>query len=318
MNSRRMTLSSIPSHQRNNNNANRRDSMLPPSPGGGQSKPRKIPNGRKSMIPSLGRENAPPNHESTDTDVTMSKLPNRRRSLVPKANDGSNRVDRRHSIVPPTVKQDRDPRASSDNKIAQQKHIRELLGFLQVNGYQYPITQKSLSRPSAKDFSNIVTFMLRMVDPNFQHELSVKFEDEVALNFKCLGYPVTISKTALVAAGSAHTWPSLLAALIWLMERLQCKLIDVEEDLLNDPNRIKFETIDDLSIKSETAFYQYLGKSYAAFLTENMPELERLEVALSDRFMKDDEGIEQCIERISEVNVTYVEKIRELELESAE
>ena len=48
-----------------------------------------------------------------------------------------------------------------------------------------------------------------------------KIEDEIALGFKSLGYPFNISKTALVAAGSSHTWPTLLLALTWLIELLE-------------------------------------------------------------------------------------------------
>jgi SMC interacting uncharacterized protein involved in chromosome segregation len=38
--------------------------------------------------------------------------------------------------------------------------------------------------------------------------------------FKKLKYPFQISKTALVAVGSPHTWPTLLGALVWLAELL--------------------------------------------------------------------------------------------------
>jgi kinetochore protein NDC80 len=360
-----MTLSGIPS-QRSGNLTNRRDSIIPsPKSGSGnvlttKNGQRPIPKSRKSMIPTLGRENIPTNTiDSNNGDgknksdannssaaTSVRKIPKvRRSSIIPQnqstvvTNNNDNipmrnnttssngNSDRRGSILPPPppfphahgmMKQEKDPRIVSDNKPLQQKCIRDLLDYLLDNGYQYPVSQKSLSRPSAKEFSNILTFMLRRVDPNFQNNSQMKFEDEVALNFKCLGYPCSISKTALVAAGTAHTWPSLLAALTWLMERLQCIELDKEEDMLHNPQGTTFESIEELVIKSETAFYQYLGKSYAAFLTENMQELEHMEVALSNRFMKDDEVLEQHIERITDVNTTIVEKIRQLEHESAE
>lgn len=43
----------------------------------------------------------------------------------------------------------------------------------------------------------------------------VQIEDEVPLVFKRLRYPFQISKSALQAVGSPHTWPGLLAALAW-------------------------------------------------------------------------------------------------------
>jgi hypothetical protein len=38
--------------------------------------------------------------------------------------------------------------------------------------------------------------------------------------YKRLKYPFQISKSNLTAVGSPHTWPSLLAALTWLVELL--------------------------------------------------------------------------------------------------
>ena len=36
--------------------------------------------------------------------------------------------------------------------------------------------------------------------------------------FRQLRYPFQISKSALYAVGSQHTWPSLLTALTWLVQ----------------------------------------------------------------------------------------------------
>ena len=77
---------------------------------------------------------------------------------------------------------------------------------------------KDLSRPSAKDFHNFMTFLLRKVDPSFNTSPKRKFEDDVVVAFKVIGYPFNISKTALVAAGSPHTWPTLLLSITWLIE----------------------------------------------------------------------------------------------------
>ena len=47
-----------------------------------------------------------------------------------------------------------------------------------------------------------------------------KMEDEVPAFFKRMRYPFAISKSALFAVGSPHTWPGLLAALVWLTDLL--------------------------------------------------------------------------------------------------
>ena len=53
------------------------------------------------------------------------------------------------------------------------------------------------------------------IDPSIA---GTKYEDTLVPLLKCLRYPHTISKTALSAAGSPHTWPALVTAINWLAE----------------------------------------------------------------------------------------------------
>lgn len=72
------------------------------------------------------------------------------------------------------------------------------------------------------------------MDPGFEFSEN-NFEEEVVLIFvsnyliilwkvrdmlKTLGYPFTISKSSLSAVGSPHTWPPILAMLVWVIELL--------------------------------------------------------------------------------------------------
>jgi kinetochore protein NDC80 len=57
--------------------------------------------------------------------------------------------------------------------------------------------------------------LFKMIDENFK--FGSKSEDDIPVVFKQLRYPFQISKSSLYAVGSAHTWPYLLAALIWLV-----------------------------------------------------------------------------------------------------
>ena len=260
-----------------------------------------------------GRENLIPPSPG-GSSVTAPTASSRRKSV--------GGFDRRKSLIPPasasstqTVRTD--PRPIND-KAFQQQCIKQLLAFLLERGYEYPISHKSLSRPSAKDFMHICTFMLRLVDSNFQKG-TMKFEDEVALNFKCIGYPYTISKTALVAAGSMHTWPALLAALSWLMDHLKSKQkhetvasLEAEDD--NKP----FESLAELDQKSDKAFFDYLGKAYKAFMRNDAALTEQLESDLGDRFERDDAYLLQEVERITDLNATIVERINALSQETQE
>ena len=266
--------------------------------------PTRSARGRASMIPRMGRENAPPlpaNFKSpkpTSKSVASVSISSSRRSSV-----GG---DRRQSLANPAAPAKVDPRPVGD-KAFQQECIKQLTHFLVQSGYEYPISNKSLVRPSGKDFSNIVSFMLRKVDPAFQ-DGTMKFEDEVAMNFKALGYPFPVSKTALVAAGSPHTWPALLAALHWLMERLQ--LVSSVQDNLNESGR--FDSLEELEARTDKAFFKYLSGAYTAFLRGDEQGREHLENALADRLERDDYLIENEIQQITDKNAYLVEKINNL------
>lgn len=311
---RRTTLSNLP-------NPNRRQSVDPNASATSIPKSTRRPpsNGRMSMIPRMGgRENTvpPPGTPSSATSAVGSTVSSRRRSIGGDSFNGN----RRQSVVPPSsngsVSQRADPRPINDKNF-QQQCIKQLLVFLQQRRYEYPVSVKSLSRPSAKDFSNITTFMLRLIDHDFQRG-GMKFEDEVAQSFKCMGYPFPISKTALVAAGSPHTWPALLAALTWLVHQLDCATAYEEQDYLDNTAETPFDTLQDLHTRTDKAFFQYMGRAYMAFMKGDDVATEKLERALEQRFLIDDAFVEQYVERISDLNASILERINEIALQSEE
>lgn len=55
-----------------------------------------------------------------------------------------------------------------------------------------------------------------------------KFEEEVPRILKTLNYPFTISKSAMFAIGSLHTWPTLLGALHWMVELIRVSIRSVD------------------------------------------------------------------------------------------
>lgn len=267
------------------------------------------------MIPRVGRENVvppSPSRSERSSVTTASTAASRRRSIGGGGNERP--ASRRHSLLPPAAAAPvvkTDPRPITE-KPFQIKCIKRLLQFLEKAGYPYPITQKSLSRPSSKDFANIVTFMLRCVDPSFQTG-GMKLEDEICMNFKNIGYPFTVSKTALVAAGSPHTWPTLLAALTWLMEHLECRQADMPPDELHSER--PFESLSELDTKTDKAFFQYLGESYKAFMRGDNAMTEKLENDLISRFEYDDKLLEAEIERVTDLNATLLERVQILRQE---
>lgn len=173
-----------------------------------------------------------------------------------------------------------DPRNISEKQFLNES-IRTLLKYLAEHNFDHAISPKILSRPSNKDFSNIVLFLFKQYDANFT--LTGKFEDEVVSMFKQIGYPCSISKANISAAGTPHAWPSLLAALVWLVELLQyddaiCNAntgvfsnnntVNATMSLLDSLSSSSSSTTDTADDKSliQTAFYSYLSQAYSLFM----------------------------------------------------
>jgi len=220
----------------------------------------------------------------------------------------SNGGEWRQSLAPQAALKP-DPRPIAE-KSYMTSCINSLLQYLVSSGYEHPVSRKTLSRPSGRDFNQIVTFILRCIDPSF-NDGTQKFEDEVAMAFKSLGYPYPISKTALVAAGSPHTWPTLLAALMWLIELLGCE-DSQEEDILRNEDDATMNSLEEIESRSEKAFFRYLNKAYVAFLSADDPQYEALEEALVEYFEKDNLKIEGEFQRVTETNMEIQEEIKQL------
>ena len=141
-----------------------------------------------------------------------------------------------------------DPRPVSE-KAFQHQCIRALITYLSGHGYDRPISPKLLTTPTGKEFLYIVQFLFRRVDPNIK--FGPKLEDEVPVLFKRLRYPFPISKAALYAVGSPHTWPALLAALTWLVELLT---YEEKADLAKSGD---FDRDN-----GHRVFFDYVGKAY--------------------------------------------------------
>ena len=77
---------------------------------------------------------------------------------------------------------------------------------------------KSLNHTVYNLVATAMLFKAVQVDPYMK--IVGKMEDEVPAFFKRMRYPFAISKSALFAVGSPHTWPGLLAALVWLTDLL--------------------------------------------------------------------------------------------------
>ena len=261
---------------------------------------------RASMMPRGARENAfeSPTRASVIKSTTESS---RRKSL---GGSSVRNKQRRQTIAPQATSYvvPRDPRNIHD-KGFQQHSMKRLLNWLTAKGYDHPISLKTLKLPSGKDFSTILTFMMRRLDPEFQKG-DMKFEDEVAASLKFMSYPFPVSKTALVSAGSPHTWPNLLALLTWLMDQLEAiESEQFENETTNEEETTVYETVDELENKSDKAFFKFLAGSYTAFINCDDAALEEVEGLFAERCERDNAFLAQEVERLTDVNATILEQI---------
>ena len=193
-----------------------------------------------------------------------------------------------------------------------------MVSYLTNRGYadasSLNVKQLVTNGPSGRDFQNIMTFLFRRVDPTFHSttatttttagsnnnqrsdEIVIKFEDEVSMAYRCLGYPFPISKTGLVAVGSPHTWPALIAAIDWLVDLLTIR----DEEEVHDWGPDDTASADggvltlDASLELiDVQFHHFLRKSMVAFLNDNNDECAVLEGALLDTFQKDHLRVEE-------------------------
>jgi hypothetical protein len=104
-----------------------------------------------------------------------------------------------------------DPRPISDKEYMKTS-IHSVINYLTEHHYDRPIAPRVLSSPTTKDFVHILSFLLKAIDPNFK--FGGKFEEEVPVIFKSLGYKITINKGPLqsVAAAAGGTFVARRAA----------------------------------------------------------------------------------------------------------
>lgn len=138
--------------------------------------------------------------------------------------------------------------------------IHVVFEYLTERGYAN-LNLDTLKNPTGRDFRDIISFLFRQVDENFQ--FGKNFEQEVLFVMKLFGYPFTISKTALTAVGSPHTWPHLLAALLWIVEFLK---YSEEVDAIKEKSfALGLAGIE--GEEGEQIFFRYTEGAYANFLS---------------------------------------------------
>uniref|UniRef100_G1NZZ3 Kinetochore protein NDC80 n=1 Tax=Myotis lucifugus TaxID=59463 RepID=G1NZZ3_MYOLU len=208
-----------------------------------------------------------------------------------------------------------DPRPLNDKAFIQQC-IRLLCEFLTENGYAYNVSMKSLQAPSVKDFLKIFTFLYGFLCPSYELP-DTKFEEEVPRIFKGLGYPFALSKSSMYTVGAPHTWPHIVAALVWLIDCIKLHTAMKESSPLFDDGQPWGEETED-GIMYNKLFLDYTVKCYESFMTgaDSFEEMNaELQSKLKDLFNVDAFKLESLAAKNKALNeqIARLEQEREKE-----
>eukprot|EP01104_Vermistella_antarctica_P021057 TRINITY_DN929_c1_g1_i1.p1 TRINITY_DN929_c1_g1~~TRINITY_DN929_c1_g1_i1.p1 ORF type:complete len:645 (+),score=186.73 TRINITY_DN929_c1_g1_i1:148-2082(+) len=199
-----------------------------------------------------------------------------------------------------------DPRPISD-KGYMSNAIRNLIGYLTRADYPHPVSLKLLTSPTSRDFWQIFTFLYGHIDPSYK--FTEKPDVEVPKLMKDLKYPFQINKSSLLAVGSPHAWPVLLAALHWIVELLVYNEIAEE-------NRAEVALGGDDTFtnveNNEKQFFDYLNKAYRAYLG-GQDDFGALEEELSSSLKMKIANVEADVANVGAENARLkleIEKLR--------
>ncbi|MEW5310795.1 MAG: hypothetical protein WDW38_002558 [Sanguina aurantia] len=247
--------------------------------------------GRKSMMPagaSIGAGAVAPEHRSSSMGL-----------------------DRRSSAYagkPAGPKQD--PRPVGDKNF-QGNCIRAIITYLSTHQYPAAVSPKTLTSPTAKEFTLIVQFLMQRFDPNMK--TFGKIEDDVPLFFKRLNYPFQISKSGLFAVGSPHSWPAVLAALTWLVELLNYNA-KVEEGSSSN-GRSSGGSSFDIEGKAKAEFFDYTCTSYRHFLAGDDARCEAVDDQFVSQFRAKEEEFAESYSKLQKSHADLLAQLERLRSE---
>lgn len=125
-----------------------------------------------------------------------------------------------YPTAPLSTSAPKDPRPLKERSF-QAKLGQELLDYLTTNGFQmdtdHPLTQKSMTSPTQKDFNLVFQWLYKRIDPGYRFQKAI--DAEVPPILKLLRYPfqASITKSQIAAVGGQN-WSTFLGLLHWMMQ----------------------------------------------------------------------------------------------------
>ena len=188
-----------------------------------------------------------------------------------------------------------DPRPIHD-KAYLKGEIHKIIAYAATHHYHNPLSVKLLTSPSSKDFKSLILWLIQRVDGAFEWtEGGQQVEEDIKRVMRLFGYPFNVSKNAIIAAGTPHTWPSLLVMIGWLVDFLSYDeavngWYDRGEDEVEQAGGAEsgMEEFD-----TERCYFRYMCASYSAMMAEDAEGSQQVEDALATSFDRRTQRVER-------------------------
>jgi kinetochore protein NDC80 len=181
-----------------------------------------------------------------------------------------------------------------------QKCVKDIVSYLSTTqqGFDKELGVRLLKSPLTRDFLQVMDFLVRRMDQNFKAFVpalqekkkgtqSTPFDMEIIIVlFDFLGYPIPINKRNLISVGAPHSWPTILAAVHWLVE------LSKYQDSTNGNS----SSLDDK--EDAMQFFMYLSRSYKTFLHHEGSDMEHMEDELRKFFHEKDKETLYEVEKL--------------------
>lgn len=182
-----------------------------------------------------------------------------------------------------------DPKLFAD-KTNQLNCQKEIISYFQENIPEIPLNLKHLKAPSTKDFQDIFTTLVSRIDPNYL--FTGRLDEDVPNFFKSMGYPYAISKNSLLAVGAPNSWPSLLAALAWLIDLVKLS------DGVSKSEDANYKINQD-EVTMENLPYLYIKLHEIWYYNGNITELEEDIIRIQERSLVEKNALKENLENIN-------------------
>ncbi|XP_062521441.1 kinetochore protein NDC80 homolog [Corticium candelabrum] len=188
----------------------------------------------------------------------------------------------------------------------QSQLIKKLKDFLTKTNYPYPVTHKQLQSPSSREFVSMFQYVYSFIDSSCK--LTAKFDEEIPLLLKQIGYPFGISKKSLLSVGSTFTWPHLLGVFSFLIDVIGISCA-CDESLFSDANDFGcHDDDDDWTPKELEAELRKVSGKYCKYLngTLDLEDVDaEVDVEIDQEYKQGEEDVRNIQKEIEHLETEY-------------